>query len=79
MIKISGSERTLNSKKQKVNRLKNRRTGLGWMNYSKTFNSYRAVRTSNSGGVQEINFPNNATRSFVLDEAKKLFFSRWKI
>ena len=44
------------------------------MNYSKGFKSYGAVRTSNDGGVREIDFPYNATKSFILDEAKKLFF-----
>ena len=46
-IKTSVSVRTQNSKKQKVNRFKNRRIGLGWINYSKDFKSHRAVRKSN--------------------------------
>ena len=43
------------------------------MNYSKGFKNYRALRTLNGGGVREINFSNNATRSFIL-KLKNYFF-----
>ena len=48
------------------------------MNYSQGFKGNRIVRTSNGGGVQEIDFPNNATKIFILDEAKNIFFLNGK-
>jgi len=66
-------------KKQKVfepasTKIKTRKILLGWMHRAAQPNKYVTVRNSNGGGSRRVEMPINASKTDIIEDAKKLFF-----
>lgn len=53
---------------------RNRKLMIGWMNFSSKQQRFVTVRLSSGGGVRQLDVPGNATKSYLINKAKELFF-----